>query len=70
MLGVEPTLYFGSVLLSTNSGGFGNGLTIGSGYNIPLFPCLIEISGVFVPAASQTCVSIPVLVSKSIIVGS
>ena len=70
MLGVEPTLCFGSVLLSINSGGFGNGLTIGSRYNIPLFPCPIELSGLFVTMASCTCVSIPVLVSRSIIVGS
>ena len=70
MLGVEPTLCFGSALLSTNVGGFAGGLAIGSGYNIPLFPCLIELSGVFVTVASCTCVSIPVLVSRSIIVGS
>ena len=69
MLGVEPTHCFGSVLLSINSGGFGNGLAIGSGYNIPLFPCFIALSGVFVTVASCTHVSIPVLVSRSIIVG-
>ena len=70
MLGVELTLCFGSVFLSINSGGFGNGHAIGSGYNIPLFPCLVELSGIFVTVASCTHVSIPVLVSRSIIVGS
>ena len=70
MLGVGPISYFGSALLSINSGALGNGLVIGSGYNVPLVPGLINPLGLFVMGTPCDHVSRPVLVSKSIIFGT
>ena len=61
---------FGSTVLSINSWCCGNGLAMGSRYSTSLLPCQTELSELFVTVVSHICVSIPTLVSKSIIIGS